>query len=191
MTFGRKGFFVVAAVTILVTFAASTASSSTGGAAKTAACTPPRPTAVPAAARSLPALARSALGGYPGPVFKSPWINFKAKHKPTWKIGMSNNQGNLNAQYLLAGMNQIKAQNPKLIKKIISVTPAKANDVPTQIQQMRSLLQQGVDIIFSPRGAPTALNGVIGEARKKGVPVISIEGQSTSKYAVNLQQNPI
>jgi ribose transport system substrate-binding protein len=104
---------------------------------------------------------------------------------------MSNNQANLNSQYLLAGLNQAAKLHPKLIKKIISVTPSNPNDVAQQIQQMRSLLQQNVDIIFSTLGSPTALNAVINAAAKKGVPVISIEGQSTSKYAVNLQQNPI
>jgi len=56
---------------------------------------------------------------------------------------------------------------------------------------MRSLLQQHVDILFSTLGSPTALNGVIDQAAKQGVPVISILGQSTSKNAVNLQPNPI
>jgi ribose transport system substrate-binding protein len=191
MRFGSKGFFVAATATVVLSFAASSASSSTTVSSSSASCIPGRPTAIPPVAGRLPALAQSALGGYPGPVFKSPWIKFKPKRKPPWTIGMSNNQGNLNAQYLLAGMNQVAAKNHKLIKKIVSVTPANPNDVATQIQQMRSLLQQGVDMIFSTLGSPTALNGVINEAAKKGVPVISIEGQSTSKYAVNLQQNPI
>jgi ribose transport system substrate-binding protein len=192
MKFGwRRGAFVVGAAAVILSIAASTANSSTTIASRTAGCIPARPSAVPHAASKLPALARAALGGYPGPVFKSPWINFKPKHKAPWTIGMSNNEGNLNAQYLLSGMNHVAAQHRKLIKKIITVTPAQPNDVATQIQQMRSLLQQGVDIIFSTLGSPTALNGVITEAAKKGVPVISIEGQSTSKYAVNLQQNPI
>src|ERR1700730_11220314 len=77
-----------------------------------------------------------------------------------------------------------------MISKIISLVPSKPNDVGTQIQQMRSLLQQHVDIIFALLSSPTALNGVIDQAAKQGVPVISIAGQSTSKNAVNLQPNP-
>jgi len=177
------------AATAAGAFAAASVGGSTGAAA--ASCIPPRPTAIPPAAGTLPPLAQAAFGGYPGAVYKSPWIKFKAKRKPPWTIGMSNNQANLNSQYLLAGMNQAAKQHRSLIKKIISVTPANPNDVATQIQQMRSLLQQNVDIIFSTLGSPTALNAVINAAAKKGVPVISIEGQSTSKYAVNLQQNPI
>jgi ribose transport system substrate-binding protein len=47
-----------------------------------------------------------------------------------------------------------------------------------------------VDIIFALLSSPTALNGVIDQAAKQGVPVISIAGQSTSKNAINLQPNP-
>lgn len=192
MKVGRKGLCIAITTVVVLALAASSLGSSTVGSSRSAtSCIPTRPTAIPPAAGTLPRIAQAALGGYPGAVYKSPWLNFKAKRNPPWTIGMSNNQGNLNAQYLLAGFNQAAKAHPKLIKKIISVTPPTPNDVATQIQQMRSLLQQNVDIIFSTLGSPTALNAVIAEAAKKGVPVISVEGQSTSKFAVNLQQNPI
>ena len=60
-----------------------------------------------------------------------------------------------------------------------------------QIQQMRSLVQQHVDLIISTLGSPTALNSVIDQAAKADIPVISLLGQSTDKNAVNLQPNPI
>ena len=49
-------------------------------------------------AATLTGAAKAAMGGYPGTVYKSPWANFKPKHGPPWVIGMSNNEGNLNAQ---------------------------------------------------------------------------------------------
>jgi ribose transport system substrate-binding protein len=170
----------------------STAAASSGGGAS---CIPPPPTNMPkdpdGVVAGLTGAAKAGMGGYPGTVYKSPWIDFKSKHGPPYKIGMSNNEGNLNAQDLLRGLKQAQKDNPGKVSQIISTTPSTPNDVATQIQQMRSLLQQHVDIIFSTLGSPTALNGVIDAAAKQGVPVISILGQSTSKNAVNLQPNPI
>ncbi len=139
----------------------------------------------------LTGAAHDAMLGYSGTVYASPWVDFKADHGPPYLIGMSNNEGNLNAQDLAKGMEKAAADNPGMISDIIYTTPAEPNDTPVQIQQMRSLLQQDVDIIFSTLSSPTALNAVIDDAAKAGVPVISILGQSTSKNAVNLQPNPI
>jgi ribose transport system substrate-binding protein len=177
-------------------------SSTSAGAAKQsttasagASCIPPAPTTMPkdpdGVVAELSGAAKAGMGGYPGTVYKSPWASFKSKHGPPWKIGMSNNEGNLNAQDVLRGLKQGAKDNPGKVSQIVSTTPSTPNDVATQIQQMRSLLQQHVDIIFSTLGSPTALNGVIDQAAKQGVPVISILGQSTSKNAVNLQPNPI
>jgi ribose transport system substrate-binding protein len=176
--------------------ASSTAAAKSGATtSKDVACIPPAPTTMPkdpdGVVAGLTGAAKQGMGGYPGTVYKSPWVTFKSKHGPPWKIGMSNNEGNLNAQDVLRGLKAGAAANPGKVSKIVSTTPSTPNDVATQIQQMRSLLQQHVDILFSTLGSPTALNGVIDQAAKQGVPVISILGQSTSKNAVNLQPNPI
>jgi ribose transport system substrate-binding protein len=142
-------------------------------------------------AAKLTGAAKAAMGGYPGTVYASPWSHFKPKHGPPWVIGMSNNEGNLNAQDVLKGLQAEAKLNPGLVKKIITTTPPTPNDVATQIQQMRSLVQQHVDFIISTLGSPTALNGVIDQAAKDNIPVISLLGQSTDKHAVNLQPNPI
>ena len=60
---------------------------------------------------------------------------------------MSNNEGNLNAQDVVVGCKEEAKANPGKVSSIVSTTPATPNDVTTQIQQMRSLLQQHVDII--------------------------------------------
>lgn len=131
------------------------------------------------------------MGGYPGTVYASPWANFKSNQGPPWKIGMSNNEGNLNAQDVLKGLQEEAALNPGLVSGIVTTTPPTPNDVPTQIQQMRSLVQQHVNLIISTLGSPTALNAVIDQAAAANIPVISLLGQSTDKNAVNLQPNPI
>jgi ribose transport system substrate-binding protein len=142
-------------------------------------------------AHKLTGAAKAAMGGYPGTVYASPWAHFKPKHGPPWVIGMSNNEGNLNAQDVLKGLQAEAKLNPGMVKKIITTTPPTPNDVTTQIQQMRSLVQQHVDFIISTLGSPTALNGVIDQAAAANIPVISLLGQSTDKHAVNLQPNPI
>ncbi len=161
----------------------------------TPACVPHVPTALPGdpnhVAAKLTGAARAGIGGYPGTVYRSPWANFKPKAKPPWIIGMSNNEGNLNAADVLKGLKEEAALNPGLVKKIIVTTPSTPNDVATQIQQMRSLIEQHVNFIISTLGSPTALNAVINQAAAKGIPTISLLGQSTSKNAVNLQPNPI
>jgi ribose transport system substrate-binding protein len=169
--------------------------SAAGAATTGTSCVPPPPSKLPKdpdhVAATLKGAARAALGGYSGTVYKSPWVNFKPTHGPPWKIGMSNNEGNLNAQDVLLGLQAGQKANPGKVSSIVSTTPSTPNDVPTQIQQMRSLLQQHVDIIYSTLGSPTALNAVIEQAAKQNVPVISILGQATDKHAVNLQPNPI
>ena len=142
-------------------------------------------------AATLTGAAKAALGGYPGTVYKSPWSAFKPKHGPPWKIGMSNNEGNLNAADILVGLKAEAKLNPGKVSSIVVTTPPTPNDVATQIQQMRSLVQQHVDFIISTLGSPTALNAVIDQAAAQDIPVISLLGQSTDKNAVNLQPNPI
>lgn len=171
----------------------TTAKAQTAGAAVAPACIPKPPTNPPRdpnkVVPGLSALAKKALGGYPGAVYKSPWVNFKPSHGPPWKVGFSNNQASLYGSAVLSGIKKVKGDNPGKISTIVALTPATPNDVATQIQQMRLLLQQNVDIIFALLSSPTALNAVIDEAAAKNVPVISIAGQSTSKNAINLQPN--
>lgn len=173
----------------------SSNSASAASAGTTPACVPGVPSTLPndpgGVAAALTGAAKAAMGGYPGTVYASPWANFKPKSGPPWVIGMSNNEGNLNAQDVLKGLQEEAAMNPGLVKKIVVTTPPTPNDVPTQIQQMRSLVQQGVNLIVSTLGSPTALNAVIDQAAAANIPVISLLGQSTDKNAVNLQPNPI
>lgn len=173
----------------------ATASNASASSGTTPACVPPVPSSLPndpdGVAASLTGAAKAAMGGYPGTVYASPWVKFKPKQGPPWKIGMSNNEGNLNAVDVGIGLKKEAALNPGLVSSIVTTTPPTPNDVATQIQQMRSLVEQHVDFIISTLGSPTALNAVIDQAAAADIPVISLLGQSTDKNAVNLQPNPI
>jgi ribose transport system substrate-binding protein len=195
-TAGALGVIVLgAALAACGTSSPSTSAKTTSSAGKTPSCVPGVPSTLPGdpdgVASALTGAAKAAMGGYPGTVYASPWANFKPKQGPPWKIGLSNNEGNLNAQDVLKGLQEEAALNPGLVSSIVTTTPPTPNDVPTQIQQMRSLIQQHVNLIISTLGSPTALNAVINQAAAAGIPVISLLGQSTSKNAVNLQPNPI
>ena len=192
------GALCITVLVVAMAFAVAAGGSSAATRASAAAgtsCVPPPPSTLPKdpnhVASTLTGAAKAAMGGYPGTVYASPWSTFKPTHGPPWKIGMSNNEGNLNAADLAIGLKQAAAAAPGKVSSIVYTTPSTPNDVPTQIQQMRSLLQQHVDIIYSTLGSPTALNTVIEQAAKQNVPVISILGQATDKHAVNLQPNPI
>jgi len=187
------------AATALLLVASCTASSDSGSPAPQASggadtsCIPPKPSALPSSDTDLQQLtgaAKAALEGYPdGAVNASPWADFKPTKSPPWIIGYAGNQANPANDSAWAGLNTVISQNASLFGKPIRVTANPSNDAASQIQGMRTLLQQGVDLIISPLASPTALNGVIDEAAAKNVPVISFLGRSTSKNAINLQVN--
>jgi ribose transport system substrate-binding protein len=202
----------VAAAAVLTACGSSSSSSSSGtsssaGSASTttaaaaastgktnAACIPPAPTALPGdpdkIAASLIGPARAAIAGYPGTVYKSPWAHFTPGGKAPWKIGLSINQPGSYPEGVLAGLNAAKADGGGKIASIEALTVSTPNSVTEQIQQMRSMIQQHVSIIFAFLSSPTGLNAVIDQAAKAGIPVISIAGQSTDRSAINLQPNP-
>jgi len=203
----------VAAAAVLTACGSSSSSSSNGGtsssassAGKTtaaaaagtgkanAACIPPAPSALPGdpdkVAASLTGTARTAMAGYPGTVYKSPWADFTPSGKAPWKVGLSINQPGSYPEGVLAGLNAAKAASQGKIASIEALTVSTPNSVTEQIQQMRSMIEQHVSIIFAFLSSPTGLNAVIDQAAKAGIPVISIAGQSTDRSAINLQPNP-
>ena len=74
-----------------------------------------------------------------------------------------------------------------LIDDVI-VTQSNLND-SVQIQQMRQLVDQGVDAIIVCCSNPTALNQTVKYAYDRGVPVFSLTGYLTSPYSVNASTN--
>ena len=96
--------------------------------------------------------------------------DFKPKHGPPWTIGFASSYaGNT---WRVAAMNRLmnvllpEAQKAGLVKDVV-ITQSDLKDA-VQIQQMRQLVDQGVDIIFLCCSNPTALNQTIKYAMIRG-----------------------
>lgn len=125
------------------------------------------------------------------PIGDSAYRDFVAKNPPPWKIGYASSYaGNT---WRAAVMNRLqnvlipKWQELGLISEVV-ITQSNLND-STQIQQMRQLVDQGVDAIIVCCSNPTALNQTVEYAHSKGVAVFSSTGYLTSPYSVNASAN--
>lgn len=59
-------------------------------------------------------------------------------------------------------------------------------DVNQQIQDIRNMILQEVAVITMNANSATALNGVINEAKRAGIPVVSFDQAVTNPYALNV-----
>lgn len=125
------------------------------------------------------------------PLESSIYRNWKTDRKPPWTIGYASTYaGNTWRKGAMARL--LKETLPKwqalgLVDEII-VTQSNLKD-SLQIQQMRQLVDQGVDAIIICCSNPTALNQTIKYAYDKGVPTFSFTGYVTSPYAINSSVN--
>ncbi|CAN7286782.1 ABC transporter substrate-binding protein [Rhizobium sp. LjRoot30] len=125
------------------------------------------------------------------PIGPSKWRDFKAKNPPPWKIGYASSYaGNT---WRAAAMDELQNVIVPEWKQLgllsdVVITQSNLNDA-TQIQQIRQLVDQGVDAIILCCSNPTALNASVKYAADKGVPVFSMTGYLTSEYAVNSSVN--
>jgi ribose transport system substrate-binding protein len=125
------------------------------------------------------------------PVGPSAYRDWKPKKGPPWTIGYASSYaGNT---WRAAALDHLeKDLIPKwkalgLIKDVI-VTQSNLKD-SVQIQQMRQLVDRGVDALIICCSNPTALNETVKYAYDKGVPTFSMVGYVTSPYAVNSSTN--
>ncbi len=125
------------------------------------------------------------------PLEASIYADFVAKNPPPWTIGYASSYaGNT---WRAGAMNQLQNEIiPRwielgLLKEVI-ITQSNLKDA-TQIQQMRQLVDQGVDAIIVCCSNPTALNQTVKYAYDNGVPTFSLTGYLTSPYAVNSSVN--
>lgn len=125
------------------------------------------------------------------PVGPSAWRDFVAKNPPPWKIGYASSYaGNTwRAAVMEELQNNIipEWQGLGLLSEVV-ITQSNLND-SQQIQQMRQLVDQGVDAIIVCCSNPTALNATVKYAADKGVPVFSLTGYLTSEYSINSSVN--
>lgn len=125
------------------------------------------------------------------PLAESAYRDWKPKKGPPWTIGYASSYaGNTwRADVMKRLQEEIipKWKKLGLIKDVI-ITQSNLND-STQIQQMRQLVDQGVDAIIVCCSNPTSLNQTVEYAHQKDVPVFSSVGYLTSPYAVNTSAN--
>lgn len=125
------------------------------------------------------------------PLGPSAYRDWKPKKGPPWTIGYASSYaGNTwRAGVMERLQNEIipKWQKLGLIKEVI-ITESNLKD-SVQIQQMRQLVDQGVDAIIVCCSNPTALNQTVKYAYDKGVPTFSAVGYLTSPYSVNSSAN--
>lgn len=125
------------------------------------------------------------------PLGASPLADFEAKNPPPWKIGYASSYaGNTwRASMLNELMNELlpAAKEAGLVSEVV-VTQSDLKDA-VQIQQMRQMVDDGVDAIIICCSNVTALNPTIEYAHSKGVPVFSASGYVTSPYAINVAAN--
>lgn len=62
-------------------------------------------------------------------------------------------------------------------------------DATQQISQIRSFIERGCSVITTIAGSSTALNAVIEDAHKAGIPVITSAGAVTTPVAINVMHN--
>ena len=125
------------------------------------------------------------------PIEASVYRDWAAANPPPWTIGYASSYaGNT---WRAAVMDRLvqdilpKWQALGLVDDVL-VTQSNLND-SVQIQQMRQLVDQGVDAIIVCCSNPTALNATVQYAWERGVPTFSFTGYLTSPYAVNSSVN--
>ena len=136
---------------------------------------------------SLPASTQAQYAGYTSPVNKNIWADFKPNHPPPYKVGVSFAQ--LSNETQSGIYNSIKKDleaDPDI--KVTAVTTGDQLNIPQQIQQFNSLIAEKPDVlIIEP--LTDAFGPSADKAGKLGIPTISVQGTTDSKYAINMAGN--
>ncbi len=151
---------------------------------------------VPALAEGIDELPPEIAKAYEGvdsgqPIKPSAYREWKPRGEAPWTIGYASSYaGNT---WRAEGMKRLmEVMLPKYkeagILKDVVVTQSDLND-SRQIQQMRQLVDQGVDAIIVCCSNPVALNKAVEYAYEKGVMVFSYSGYLTSDKALNASSN--
>lgn len=140
---------------------------------------------------TLPTNVQASYQNLGQPVGKSPLADFKPKGKPPWTIGYSSEYaGNSwRAEALDRLMNDLlpKYKEAGLVDKVV-VTQSNLDD-GLQNQQIRQLVDQGVDAIITCCPSTTALDQSIKYAYDRGVPFFVYSGYVSSPYAISSSAN--
>lgn len=143
----------------------------------------------------LAGLPKATLAGYLEytiPIKKSPYENFKPKHAAPWKvIHIGNFVGNDWHTIQIAQFDKT-AEAMKAAGLISQFSQVHADaSVPVQIQQMRTAIQQGYDAIIVEPNSETALDGIIDQAFRAGIVVVTQDSPADSVNAINVGGNAV
>jgi ribose transport system substrate-binding protein len=135
----------------------------------------------------LPAKDKAQYAGYKTPVSKGVWSDFNPDHGPPYKVGLSFAQLTGSTQVGLYGSIKKNLEaNPEI--DFTGVTTGTQLNIPQQIQQFNSLLDQKPDVLIV-QPLTDAFGPSVEKAAKQGIPTISIQGYTDSKSAINIQSN--
>lgn len=125
------------------------------------------------------------------PIGPSAYRDWKAPEPPPWTIGYASSYaGNTWRAAVMERLQDTlipKWKELGLIDEVI-ITQSNLKD-SVQIQQMRQLVDQGVDALIVCCSNPTALNQTVKYAYDRGVPTFSFTGYLTSEYSMNSSVN--
>lgn len=125
------------------------------------------------------------------PIGPSAYRDWKAKNPPPWTIGYASSYaGNTWRAGVMDRLSKeliSKWQKLGMLKEVI-ITQSNLKD-SLQIQQMRQLVDRGVDALIVCCSNPTALNQTVKYAYDRGVPTFSFVGYLTSPYSINSSAN--
>lgn len=125
------------------------------------------------------------------PLGPSLFRNWKPKRKPPWKIGFASSfAGNSWRIGTLTRLDNYLIPAYKKAGLISEVITLQSNlSIPVQIQQIRQLVSEGCDAIFTIAAPPTSLNDAIKYAYENGVLFVVQQGGVTSPYAQQISGN--
>lgn len=125
------------------------------------------------------------------PLGESIYKDFKPKNGPPWLIGFASsyagNSWRIGARTRMTDVLLPKYKVAGLVKDVITT---ESNLVEaTQIQQIRQLVNQGCDAIFTIGPSARGLNGAIKYAYDHGVLFVAVQGAALTPYALLVSGN--
>ena len=136
----------------------------------------------------LPAATQADYNGYEYPVYASKWDNWKPVGK-SLSVGISwDEPTNDFAAGTLATVEAAVKQMPN-VGKVTTLASAADTDIPAQIQQYESLLQQKPSLLILATTAGQPFVPLVAKAAKEGIPTISVLATVDSPDAVSVVPN--
>ena len=184
--------FVLVSVTVLVTMLAACAPAATPTQAPSAPTAAPTqavaPTIAPAVVPTTAAPAATEVAtGAPAATTAAPAAEVFPKLNKKITIGVSN--AFVDSEWRTQFVQDAKDLNDKLVAAGIAndlIVESVDTDTTGQIQQVRDLMNKGVDVIVIDSGSQSALDPVIKEAKDAGIIVIAVDQEISSPGAINV-----